>query len=130
MVACLAEGAGPEPRCTPVCRNCGADLVPDENPHVRHDTARTFWQRACGCIIDVPRPAYDFTDDEVARFSALLVSRGARADVAAVLGRPLLDGLAEHLTKTVLGLPDSDVTITAEEARQAIGRDLRAQSAS
>lgn len=128
MVVCLSDGGGPEPRCTPVCRNCGRDLVPDKSPRLRRDRGRNFWQRACGCVIDAPRPAYEFSDEEVARFSTLLADRGAPADVAEVLGRPLLNSLAEHLTRAVLGLPDGDVTITADEARQAIGRDLRARA--
>jgi hypothetical protein len=127
MAVCLADGAGPEPRCTPVCRNCGRDLVQDESPHLLRDHERTFWQRACGCVTAAPRTVSAFTDEEVTLFSALLAARGTPDDVAGALGRPLLQSLAEHLTKTVLGLPGGDITITADEAREAIGRDLRAR---
>ena len=129
MVACLPDGAGLKPRCTPACRNCGRELVQDESPHLQRDRERSFWQRACGCVLEVSPPAYTFSDEEVARFVTLLRDRGAPADVADTLGRHMLEGLAEHMTRSVLGLPDGDMVITADEARETIGRDLRGQPA-
>lgn len=63
------------------------------------------------------------------RFSALLTARGCPVEQAEFLGRHLLASLAEHGTKVVLGLPEGDVVITAEEARQVVGRDLRSETA-
>ena len=119
MVLCLVElGAA----CTPRCRNCGREMVPHEHPP---DTGRgrRYWQRQCGCVIKTePQEDFGFTADEVARFTALLASRGLEIDDH--LGRYVLNGLAATGTKTVFDVEEQDLVITAAEAAAAIGRPL------
>ena len=71
-------------------------------------------------------PDYGFTDTEIATFGRLLIAGGCRdVDTAKVLAPLMLNSLAHHRTKVVLGLPDGDVVITAEEATTLLGRELR-----
>lgn len=116
MVACLPDAGD---SCTPVCRNCGRDLVPQKAPPA--DPGRRFWERSCGCVPE-PEVQYDFTADEVARFRSLVRGRGFEVDDA--IARMFLNSLANTGTKMVLGAPGGDIVITADEASAAIGRQL------
>jgi hypothetical protein len=128
MVACLCDASMAGSPCVPVCRSCGRDLVPDDTAAHR-DRGRSFWRNACGCAAErEPEPDYGFSDDEVSRFDRLLVSRGCDDQVAKALAGRLLNSLAHHGTKVVLGLPEHDIVITADEAGAVVGRDLRAPS--
>jgi hypothetical protein len=62
----------------------------------------------------------------VARFRDLLTSRGCDDDVSDVLARRLLNSLAHHGTKVVVGLPAGDIVITAKDGSEAIERALPA----
>jgi hypothetical protein len=119
MVACLPDAGA---ACTPVCRNCGRDLVRQDKPPDT-DRGRSYWQRTCGCVIE-PEPEKDFgfTDEDVAKFTALVAARGVEIDRD--FGRHLMNSLADSGTKVVLGLPAGDIVITAQEAGDAIGRRL------
>jgi hypothetical protein len=119
MVACLPDL---RTACTPVCRNCGQDLVEQDDPP---DTGRgrSYWQRTCGCVIE-PEPEKDFgfTAEEVSKFAALVAARGF--DIDRDFGLHLMNSLADTGSKVVLGLPAGDIVITAREAGDAIGRRL------
>lgn len=126
MVACLADTSDATLRCVPACQNCGRDLVPDERAAYA-DRGRNHWRRECGCVVEHrPEPDYGFTDTEIATFERLLIARGCRDDdTAKVLAPLLLNSLAHHGTKVVLGLPEGDVVISAEEAGTLLRRELR-----
>ena len=125
MVACLAGESLETDTCTPVCRSCGRELVPDDRA-LHADRGRSFWRNECGCVADrEPDPDYGFTDSEVACFKDLLISRGCDGQVADVLAERLLNSLAQHGTKVVLGMPGGDIVISAEEGAAAVGRELR-----
>jgi hypothetical protein len=128
MVACLSDESMAGGPCVPACRSCGRDLVPDDAaPH--RDRGRSFWRNACGCAAErEPVPDYGFTAAEVSTFEQLLTGRGCDGEVAKALAGRLLNSLAHHGTKVVLGLPEHDIVISADEAAAALGRDLRAPS--
>ena len=119
MVACLPVLGTP---CAPVCRNCGHELVEQDDPP---DTGRgrRYWERTCGCAIE-PEPEKDFgfTEDEVSKFAALVAARGFEID--GDFGLHLMNRLADTGSKVVLGLPAGDIAITAEEVGDVIGRRL------
>jgi hypothetical protein len=69
MVACLPDlGTA----CPPVCRNCGQELVEQDDPPDT-DRGRRYWQRTCGCVIE-PEPEKDFgfTEEKLSKFAALV----------------------------------------------------------
>jgi len=124
MVACLPDESLETTACIPVCRACGRELVPDDRV-LHRDRGQRFWRNECGCVIErEPDPDYGFSDAEVARFKDLLTSRGCDDLVADALAGQLLNSLAHHKTKVVLGMPDGDIVITAEEGAAVVGRDL------
>lgn len=119
MIVCFPDTGT---ACTPLCRNCGRELVREENPP---DTGRgrAYWDRACGCVIEPEQQKdFGFTDKDLSRFTALAAARGF--DVDRDVGLHVLNSLAETGTKVVVGLPAADIVITAQQVEEAIGRTL------
>ena len=129
MVACLPGDSAKANTCVPLCRSCGRDLAEDDRVPNR-DRGQRFWRNQCGCVAEPePEPDYGFSETEVGRFKDLLIARGCNDQVADGVAWYLLNSLAHTGTKVVLGLPDGDIVVTAEEGSTVVGRGLRTTAA-
>ena len=119
MVACL-PGDGVVRCGTPLCQGCGQEMVHDDRCQRTRSATESL---AASVWMQVLRPEYPASDNEIVSMQALLADRGLPASDR--FAQSVLTALADSRTRCVFeGMADRDVEITYDDVRRLLGHDL------